>query len=162
MDPTLAAVLAAAIAAGVAIWSTRRSLRPWTSRSVIFTPQKRGGWIAWEAQEGNPEQLLGKLWNIGRGPAIIGDMRLVVDGSDVVAPAGGEIPLAADSDTRHSPQLLPGTPRGGRGKLRIHYRSASGRGYVTECDAVLHSVHGTLCKDFKRKQEPRPGREFTH
>lgn len=82
-------------------------------------------------------------------------------GQAILAPAGGEIPIAAGELTRHSPQLLRAKAVDGRGELRIYYTHVNGTEYMTRSEAIA-SADGLLCKNFKRVKSDGKGRTFTH
>jgi hypothetical protein len=96
-----------------------------------------------------------RLWNIGKGPAIVTDVSLVdpstgreylteaekVQRAIAVAPAGRD---------ELSP-LVRGAPGiGAKLKLRVNYQSASGMAYSTESNvAVVENLY-CICQDFRR------------
>jgi hypothetical protein len=110
-----------------------------------------------------------RLWNIGRGPAMVTDVQLRLDLDDeVVKPLHFSIPLIPDGTLDHENWLMPKaakwwifldsdteTP----GELRIYYTHATGTPYMTTSRVVQHGP-GLRCLDYERTKSDGRERPF--
>lgn len=136
---------------------SRESIEALDRPFVIATPNEHNRVLGFV--EPGPEhpgaRFSYRLWNIGKGPAIITDVSLFdqstgreylteaekVQRAIAVAPAGRDelSPLAGGP---------PGV--GAKLKLRISYRSASGTSYRTESSVDVVENLYCICRDFRR------------
>jgi hypothetical protein len=146
---------AAVVAAGAAIagvfvayGGTRRSVEALDMPFIVAFAQRPGAWVTTYGGHGSKLGFL--FWNIGKGPAIIRDVRLTVNGVDALPAGQHDVPLAAgerqelklwvESDPPYKPQ---------QGVLRIYYSHASGTLYMTRSQVSFNN-EGLLCMDFER------------
>ena len=142
---------------------TRQSIEAQDMPFVIATPQQRGWAIRWETMAG-AATLAARLRNIGRGPAMVTDLRLTLDGQDALDPIEAEIPFPAGGEQKHTFSLLAPRPTDETGALsgvlRIYYTHSSGHEYMTSSDAQV-TVDGLLCRNFRRAESDHCGRRRT-
>lgn len=101
-----------------------------------------------------------RLWNMGKGPAIVEHMSLVesfrhheyLTGDESMERAVAMDPPVFDGLSR----LVGNAPPGPNADLvlRIHYRSASGVGYVTTSKVHVTNDLSCICTDFRREERP--------
>lgn len=99
-----------------------------------------------------------RLWNIGKGPAIVTDVSLFDPSSEREYLTGAEkfqrASAAAPAGRDELSVLADGPPGvGAKLRLRISYQSASGMSYSTESSVdVVENLYCT-CRDFRRRAE---------
>jgi len=99
-----------------------------------------------------------RLWNLGRGPALVSDVQLVLGDREILSSLPGYIPVhaggVADQDLRlRGPvvDLIRQHELGDRGTLRVFYNHASGTAYMTL--AVVRRVEQSfVCRHFSRSE----------
>ena len=130
--------------------STEAADRPY----VIPTPMPGTSNIEFRANG----ELTIRLWNLGRGPAIVSDVQLVLGDHEVLASLPGFIPVhaggAADQALRvRGPvvDLMGRDELGEQGTLRVFYNSASGTTYMT-LSAVRRIETRIACRHFIRSE----------
>ncbi len=85
----------------------------------------------------NEEGVEYRLWNVGKGPGIVSDIELYLEGAQVLRPLKAQMAVAAEGARDDSSDLsVPWTLRWGdgagvEGELLVYYRHASGNRYVT-------------------------------
>lgn len=100
------------------------------------------------------------MHNVGMGPAIMGDVQLVVEGTQILSQAGGQIPFRPSEDQSLSLQLLGQPPESEcEGELRIYYVHASGTQYMTRCRIKIDQA-GVLPTSFCREGSDGKERRF--
>jgi hypothetical protein len=119
---------------------------------VIPTPMPGSSGIELRANS----ELTIRLWNLGRGPAIVSDVQLELGDHEVLTSLGGFIPIhaggAADQALRlRGPvnDLIGRGELGDHGTLRVFYNSASATSYMTLC-AVRRIETRIVCRHFTR------------
>ena len=120
-------------------------------------------WWGWEPADG-VYWLQARLWNIGKGPAIAGDIRLVLDGEDLLAPRSAEIGeiVVAPGQVHDINVFTSSEPldRDGWGTLRVYFAHSSGSEYMTISQARI-SERGVRCADFRHRRSDAEGRPFS-
>jgi hypothetical protein len=121
---------------------------------VIPTPMPGSSGIEFRSNG----ELVIRLWNLGRGPAIVSDVLLELGGRDILSSLGGFIPVhaggAADDALRvRGPvvDLIGRGELGEQGTLRIFYNSASATSYMTRA-AVRRVDRSIVCRHFMRSE----------
>lgn len=110
-----------------------------------------------------------RLWNIGRGPAIVRDIGLELEGFGrgwLTKFRGHDIPIPPGciADERLPLRLVDFEPQAGerRGALYVYYRRSSGEELMTRSSIRLIGTD-VICEDFVRSaadEEGRQGRTF--
>jgi hypothetical protein len=167
LDPLTAlaaviAALAAVAATFVAIRNARDSIEALETPFLIPDYEQLDGWIMpWEGGTiGRNFYLKTPLFNAGRGAALMGDVRLVVDGRDVLDSAGGQVAIRAGGSRVYPLNVLGEPPPAGQeGLLRIYYCSASGEEYMTET-RFKTETKGILCTSYVREDSDGGDRPF--
>jgi len=132
---------------------TREGIEAQDMPYVIATPNPRvpgpdAAWMPWSGS-GNRWQLSLRLWNIGKGPAIVQDVQLDLD-HEYLLPMRGQVPIAAGQAADVTLQGNWQPPGGDQaGLLRIYYRHSSGRVYMTR-ERVRMRPEGILAVDYER------------
>jgi hypothetical protein len=94
-----------------------------------------------------------KLWNVGRGPAVVQDVRLVIEGAEVLRPFPSHVivPVGGVYDGVWSVFQLPEAERDAdlSGTLRIIYTHPNGRLLQTVSRVDLHE-RGLLVRTIRR------------
>lgn len=155
-------VFVAVYGATVAVRGTRRSIAALETPFVIPNEDELDGWIVpWKAATEERPPFLGMpLINIGRGPALLGDVRVTIDGKDLVRAGGGQIALQVSGELDYHPNLLGKVPADrSAGLMRIYYTSASGEEFMTRVQ-FKSSSGGILCTSYVRERSDRAGRPF--
>src|SRR5207237_8297520 len=95
-----------------------------------------------------------RLWNIGKGPAIVRDVRLQVDEEDILKVRSGrfgEIVIAPGGVYDTSLGLEAEPPEDERlGSLRIYFAHTSGSEHMTRSDAYV-GPKGVHCSNYARQ-----------
>ncbi len=163
---SLLAVIAAFVAAFAAVVGTflasRNTQRSIEALELPFLIPDLGIKDHWRLhfETGNTAVLALRvpMHNLGTGPAILGDVQLVVGGDQILAQPGGEIPFRSGEAQSLPFQLLeqqePEFEQ--EGELRIYYTHASGTRYMTRCHVKVDEA-GVLPTSFQR--EPSDGAE---
>lgn len=156
------AVLVAVYGTTVAVKGTRGSIAALETPFVIPNEEELEAWVVpWKAAtEDKPLRLGMPLINIGRGPALLGDVRVMVDRKDVVVAGGGQIALQVSREIDYCPGVLGETPTGGSaGQMKIYYTSASGEAFMTRVQFKCRP-NGILCTSYVREVSDDKGRPF--
>jgi hypothetical protein len=153
-----ATAIAAGIAALAAVTGTflasRHNQRSIEALELPFLIPNPGMKEQWRLKfEAGPVAFV--LWapmhNVGMGPAIMGDVQLIVGGIQVLSQAGGQIPFQP-SEVQLLPLQLLGQPPEPEceGELRVYYSHASGTQYMTRCRIKIDQA-GVLPTSFSRE-----------
>ncbi|HET7444989.1 MAG TPA: hypothetical protein VFJ57_10060 [Solirubrobacterales bacterium] len=164
-----AAVVAAAVAVVGVLLSNRnaqQSIQALETPFLIPDYEALKGWvIPWVdgVGEGRPWYLDIPLINVGRGPAMMGDVRVSMKSvGDVLDRPGGQIampverPTNCELNTRDEPLPLP---IGEVGLMRIYYTSASGQRHMTY-SPFMAKADGILCIRFELRDSDDEERNF--
>lgn len=156
---TLVAALAAVVGTWIAIRNSRHAIEALELPFLIPDAGLSDQWRL-KFEHGTTSRLRMPLRNVGMGPAILGDVQLLIDGKQVIARAGGQIALPA-GDRQSLPFQLedqePGLEKSG--EMRIYYTHASGARYVTRCQVKTDSA-GVLPTSFRRERSDGAERQF--
>jgi hypothetical protein len=164
---TALAASIAALAAAAGVWradhNTQRSIRaaemPFLIPDLDFGVE---GWLLlWTGgMHDNPHRLQIPLINVGRGPALMGDVRLTIDGEDILSPAGGQIAVRTVEGRTVDLQLrAEPPPRDQEGLLRIYYTDAWGEKFMTRIH-FRTEPGGILCTSYVRQESDGEERDF--
>lgn len=158
----IAASVAAVIAgmsAAIAFRSSRRTVEALELPFLIPDPGIRDQFRL-RFEDGDPQRLRMPLRNAGMGPAMLGDVQFIVDGKQILAPAGGQIAFPP-GDCQSLPLQLESHKPGAEevGELRIYYTHASGAKYMTQCQ-VKTETDAILPTGFRRRRSDRRERPF--
>ena len=163
---TAMAASGAALVAAMGVWradhNTRRTIRAAEIPFLIPSHDRDEGWVMpWiGGTEGQPHRLRAQLVNVGRGPALMGDVRLTVDDRDVLSQAGGQIAIRAGEGDMFPLQLqVEPPPREKEGLLRIYYTDASGQKFMTRIH-FRTETSGILCTSYVRRTSDQGERPF--
>ncbi len=108
---------------------------------------------------GKVEGLQVRLWNVGRGPAIVRDVRLDLGGVELLSALDAEIAVAPggphDLPLRLVADELPGGNQSG--VLRIYYAHMSGQEYMTR-SMVRIGDKGVRCSNHEQGESDTEGR----
>ncbi len=175
---TAIAAFGAALAAGVGVWradrNTQRSIQAVETPFLIPDHDQLESWVMpWEGgTEGRPFRLKTPLVNVGRGPALMGDVRLTIGDVDVLDAAGGQIAIRAASSSLYFLNALgEPPPQGKEGLMRIYYTSAPGERFMTRiqfktatqgihCTSYLRAVSDGGERSFLFQSEPQQAGNF--
>jgi hypothetical protein len=117
-------------------------------------------WMWWQLDE-DLYSLQVRLWNIGKGPAIARDVRLVLSDDDVLFARPGRIGEIVIEPGQGHDFTLPvnGFPPAGEqlGVMRVYYAHSSGTEYMTVSHAKI-GEGGVHCSNFERKVSDGEGR----
>lgn len=163
---TAIAAFVAAFAAIAGVWradrNTQRSIHAVETPFLIPDHDQLDSWaMPWVGSgEGKPHRLRTPLVNVGRGPALLGDVRITIEDRDVLDAAGGQMAVPAGSSSLYFLNALGEPPPGGmEGLLRIYYTHASGAEYMTRCHIKL-DPGGALPTSFQRGPSDGAERRF--
>jgi hypothetical protein len=122
---------------------------------ISYLPEVAAG-----GKEVGKKALLVRVHNFGKGPALMGDVRLTVDGEDLLDSAGGQIPLVP-GHPRDLPLQLDGAVPGEtkRGRLRAYFVTTLGGHYMAVSDALVRP-DTVLLTDFRRARSDKQNRPF--
>ncbi len=155
----LVAALAAVASALIAFRSSRESVEALEIPFLMPAPGINDHYRL-KFEDAEQGSLRIPLRNVGMGPAILGDVQLVIDGRQILAQAGGQIAFPAGDEQSLPFQLQSYKPDlEEHGELRIYYTHASGRRYVTRCQVKTDSG-GVLPMGFRREQSDGSERPF--
>lgn len=116
-----------------------------------------GTYMTWGMDEHEATHLRLRLWNIGRGPAIVRDVRVELEG-DVLEPLPREIPIGAKEVADLEIPAKKDPPPGNQvGAVRVYYAHSSGTEYMTKSSARV-AERGVRCTDFDRAPSDREAR----
>jgi hypothetical protein len=104
---------------------------------------------------GDNQWLTLRLWNLGKGPAIVTAVRLTFGTTRVLEDIPSDLPIAAgqardDMFAVVHGTVVPADAANLTGELIIHYRHASGTSYTTACGVVVNGVE-MRCDRFARE-----------
>jgi hypothetical protein len=100
------------------------------------------------------------MHNVGMGPAMMGDVQLIAEGTQILSQAGGMIPFRPNEDQSLPLQLLGQPPEPEcEGELRVYYSHASGTQYMTRCHIKIDQA-GVLPTSFSRELSDGKERRF--
>jgi hypothetical protein len=121
---------------------------------VIPTPMPGDSDIEFRANG----ELIIRLWNLGRGPAIVSDVQLLLGDREVLTSLPGFIPIHAGGAADHALRvrgpvvdLIDRGELGDHGTLRVFYNSASATTYMT-LSAVRRIDRRVVCRHFTRSE----------
>lgn len=155
----LVAGLAAVASALIAFRSSRESVEALEIPFLIPAPSTNDHYRL-KFEDAEQCHLRIPLRNVGMGPAILGDVQLVINGRQILAQAGGQIAFPAGDEQSLPLQLRRQKPDlEEHGELRIYYTHASGTKYMTRCQAKTDSA-GVLPMGFRRQQSDGSERPF--
>jgi hypothetical protein len=127
-------------------------------------PPKQTGLML--ADRGYGYWLTLRLWNVGRGPAVVTDLQLELDREAMLDPLVDERAVASEGDADLRVQV-PGL-RGDieepvQGEMRVYYRQANGLRYMT-VSSVEANGSWVFCSNFRRenaddRERPATGRD---
>jgi hypothetical protein len=154
------AALAAVVGTFLASRNAQKSIEALEVPFLIPDLGSREQWRLHVEQGAFAPALRVPMRNVGKGPAIMGDVQLTLDGSQLLSPAGGQIPFSP-SDSQSLPlQLLADRPIPEQeGELRIYYTHASGAKYMTRCHVKIDEG-GVLPTSFRRELSDGAERPF--
>lgn len=122
---------------------------------------ERRFWMRWRKRRDVERVYLRlRLWNIGRGPAIVRDIKLLFPAEeDLLYARQGEVPLGPDQEYDQLVLDVNGEPPGGEqlGQLRVYYAHTSGTEYMTVSPAKVGDL-GVKCTGFRREPSDGKGR----
>jgi hypothetical protein len=133
---------------------------------VIASPDQERSLLGFAEPGGAHEgwRFVYRLWNLGKGPAIVDDMSLVET-------TGGREFLTADESMERAVAMNPpvfdglsrlehGAPPGAGAEmsLRIWYRSSAGARYVSISRLQVTGDLSCICTDFRQEPAPLHGR----
>jgi hypothetical protein len=142
---------------------TRESIDVLDMPYVIASPQPNRRALEFEVTRGQEWGLLHlRLWNIGKGPAIVSDVRLEVNSDDLVLPLDMQHAVAAGTARDTGLELSTSWPDDGAEEpfdaaLTIYYSHASGPEYMTQSIVNLRNDWG-YCRSFARSESDGNGR----
>jgi hypothetical protein len=130
---------------------------------VYPTESDRGGGqqtIEGAAPESRWFQL--RLWNMGKGPAMVSDVQLQVRNASLLEPLDLQIPVSAGQGHDLGIPLAAdypddGLPEGTQGTLTIYFSHAGGMRLKTTCDIDLRCGRG-YCRSYVRDEADSAGR----
>lgn len=135
------------------------AVNPDQSRSLDLTTNGLRMW--WEIGPEGDYWLQTRLWNIGKGPAITGDVTLEVDGRKILAARTGGIGEIVIQPGMAADIALPVSedwPRlEARGVMRVYYRHINGTLYMTNSLALVSDT-GVQPSNFNRLTSDRQDR----
>jgi hypothetical protein len=155
------AALAAVVGTLLASRNARKTIEIQEMPFLIPDPGLSNQWrLKFEDGRAAPA-LRAPLHNVGKGPAIMGDVQLIIGGAQILSPAGGQIPFRPNEDQslplqlldRHQPEV------GQEGELRVYYTHASGARYMTRCHVKVDEA-GVLPTSFRRERSDGAERPF--
>jgi hypothetical protein len=156
---TFIAALSAVVGTWIAIRNSRHAIEALEIPFLIPDAGLRDQWRL-KFEHGTTSRLRMPLRNVGMGPAILGDVQLLIDEEQLIARPGGQIALPA-GDHQSLPFQLEGQEPGPEksGEMRIYYTHASGARYVTRCKVKTDSA-GLLPTSFRRERSDDEERQF--
>jgi len=126
---------------------------PEQARSLDATKSSFWMWWDWHGED-DVYSLQVRLWNIGKGPAIVRDVRLQIGEEDVLKVRSGrfgEIVIAPGAAYDANLALESKPPEQERlGSLRVYFVHASGSEYMTRSDAYV-GPDGVHCSNYARE-----------
>lgn len=158
-----AACIAALTAVAGTVLASKNTQRSIEAIEVPFLIPDPGVGDQWRlhVEEGTiTSSLRVPMNNVGRGPAIMGDVQLSLGESQILSPAGGQIPFPPGDVQSLSLQLLGDPPEPEQeGELRIYYMHASGAEYMTRCHVKVDEG-GVLPTSFRRERSDKKERPY--
>ena len=123
-------------------------------RSLDATKNSSWMWWSWQGED-DVYSLQARLWNIGKGPAIVRDVRLQVGEEDVLKVRSGrfgEIVIAPGAVYDTSLGLESSKPPDEErlGLLRVYFAHSSGSEHLTRSDAYV-GPSGVHCSNYARQ-----------
>jgi hypothetical protein len=106
-----------------------------------------------------------RLSNVGKGPAVVGDIRLTADGAtEILARPDVQTPVAAASWANAHPEVTAAFPTDGveeraEAVLTIYYTHAAGNRYMTKSNVEIRGTY-VVCRDFVRSAADDGEREM--
>jgi hypothetical protein len=130
---------------------------------VIASPAPASGVIEVVEGSGGPgRHLVVRLWNVGKGPAIVGDVQLAVDALELLEPTDAQRAVSAGQANDATISVTDDLPFDGAeepvsGILTIYYQHASGAEYMTRSVVEIRGLY-VYCRSFQRSKTDKNAR----